>query len=52
MVLAVILLFVASFMLAQQRDALKVEAVQRGFAEWVVDVNGNTSFKWGEKTNL
>jgi hypothetical protein len=52
MVLAVILLFVFSFMLAQQRDDLKVEAVQRGFAEWVVDVNGNTSFKWGEKTSL
>lgn len=46
MVACFILLLVASFGLAWQRDELKTEAVKRGFAEWVVDVWGNTTFQW------
>jgi hypothetical protein len=48
MTLCVILLFIAAFIVAGQRDELKVEAVKRGFAEWVSDHNGNTTFKWRE----
>jgi len=46
MTLCVIFLFIAAFMVSWQRDELKVEAVKRGFAEWVSDYNGNTTFKW------
>ena len=41
-----ILMTIAAFLVAAQRDDLKVEAVKRGFAEWVCDVNGQTTFKW------
>jgi len=44
----IIFLTIATFMVARQRDELKVEAVKRGFAEWVSDYNGNTTFKWKE----
>jgi hypothetical protein len=48
MVVAVIFLIAASFIASNQRDNLKAEAVKRGFAEWVSDYNGNTTFKWKE----
>jgi len=47
--LGVILLIIAAFMIAKQRDDLKAEAVKHGAAEWVADVNGHTTFKWKEK---
>jgi hypothetical protein len=49
-----VFLLIAAFMLGVivditlQRDELKAEAVKRGFAEWVSDYNGNTTFKWKE----
>jgi len=49
MTLAVILLVIAAFMVAKQRDDLKAEAVKHGAAEWVADHNGHTTFKWKEK---
>jgi len=42
----VIIVTIAAFLVAEQRDALKVEAVKHGAAEWVSDVNGRTTFKW------
>jgi hypothetical protein len=33
---------------ADQKDSLKVEAVERGYAEWVVDSSGNSEWKWKE----
>jgi hypothetical protein len=50
MVVAVTFLLIGAFMAASQRDDLKAEAVKRGFAEWVSDYNGNTTFKWKEET--
>lgn len=50
-VAVVILLVVALFLVAEQRDELKSEAVKRGAAEWVVDpANGATTFMWKEPT--
>ena len=48
MTLSAILLFISAFMAASQRDDLKAEAVKRGFAEWVVDEKGDTTWKWKE----
>lgn len=36
------------FAVTSQRDSLKQEAVDRGFAEWVVKGQNNTEFKWKE----
>jgi hypothetical protein len=49
LVLALITLLITAFLVAQQRDDLKAEAVKRGAAEWVADYNGITTFKWKEK---
>lgn len=46
MIVAVIFLIAASFIAANQRDDLKAEAVKRGFAEWVVNEKGDTTWKW------
>jgi len=46
--LAVIIITVCAFMVAEQRDQLKAEAVKRGFAEWIVIGQNNTEFKWKE----
>ena len=43
-----ILLLVAAFMVAEQRDELKKQAVERGFAEWVSDSTGTTTWQWKE----
>jgi hypothetical protein len=44
-----IIVIIAAFLIAEQRDDLKIEAVKHGAAEWVSDVNGRTTFKWKEK---
>lgn len=36
--------------MADPADAIKSEAVQRGFATWVADEYGNTTFTWKEPT--
>lgn len=49
MVLVVIILLVASFIAVGQRDALKQEAVDKGFAEWhIISGTKETEFKWKE----
>ena len=47
--LATIILAVGLFIVADQRDELKAEAVKRGFAEWIVTGQNQTEFKWKEK---
>jgi hypothetical protein len=47
--LMLILALVCAFMVAEQRDDLKQEAVKRGFAEWIVTGQNQTEFKWKEK---
>lgn len=49
MTISVILLLIAVFMVAGKRDELKAEAVERGFAEWVVDEKNGTTWKWKEE---
>lgn len=51
----VVVLIVASwavgyFVANQEHHQTKAEAVQRGFATWVSDENGNTHFEWKEPT--
>lgn len=41
-------LVICAFVAAGQRDSLKQEAVNRGFAEWVVKGQNKTEFKWKE----
>lgn len=48
MTIAAILLSISAFMAASQRDDLKAEAVKRGFAEWIVNEKGDTTWKWKE----
>ena len=45
----IIVLVVSAFVAAGQRDDLKQEAVDRGFAEWVIKGQNKTEFKWKEK---
>jgi hypothetical protein len=47
-VLMFLLILAAVFAVAYQRDALKQEAVDRGFAEWVIKGQNETEFKWKE----
>jgi hypothetical protein len=47
--LAVIIITFCLFLVAEQRDELKAEAVKRGFAEWIVTGQNQTEFKWKEK---
>ena len=48
--LLVLVLLVIAIHVAEERDFLKSQAVERGFAEWVSDYNGNTIFVWKEPT--
>lgn len=48
-VAVIIALLICAFDAAGQRDDLKQEAVDRGFAEWVVKGQNKTEFKWKEK---
>jgi hypothetical protein len=50
MLVAVIFLIAGTFVVSNQRDELKAEAVKRGFAEWVVKSNGSTTWQWKEET--
>lgn len=36
------------FIIGGQKDSIKVEAVERGYAEWVVDSSGDSEWKWKE----
>ena len=45
-----ILLLFAAFMVAEQRDDLKQQAIERGCAEWVVKSDGSTTWQWKEET--
>jgi hypothetical protein len=48
-VLMFILITVAAFVVAAQRDALKQEAIDKGFAEWqIVTGTKELEFKWKE----
>lgn len=48
-VICFILLLIAALMVAQQRDELKQQAVDKGFAEWqIVLGTKETQFKWKE----
>ena len=49
MVAALILTIICAFAAAEQRNNLKQEAVNRGFAEWKVVGENKTEFKWKEK---
>ncbi len=47
--LAFIFALVCAFFAAAQRDALKQEAVDKGFAEWhIISGTKETEFKWKE----
>ena len=46
---ALILTITCAFAAAEQRDNLKQEAVNRGFAEWKVVGENKTEFLWREK---
>jgi|688.fasta_scaffold821981_2 hypothetical protein len=46
--LMLLLVIICLFLVAEQRDELKEEAVKRGFAEWVVIGQNNTVFKMKE----
>jgi hypothetical protein len=48
-IVLVVSAFVSAFVAAGQRDDLKQEAVDRGFAEWVIKGQNKTEFKWKEK---
>ena len=45
-ILAIVLILSVAFLVANQRDELKKQAVERGFAEWVCDPSGNTTWQW------
>jgi len=47
--ICLILVLFAALMAAQQRDELKQQAVDKGFAEWVIKGQNRTEFKWKEK---
>lgn len=49
MVALLILSIICAFIAAEQRDDLKQEAVDRGFAEWKVVGQDKTEFLWKEK---
>lgn len=45
-----VLLLVAALIVAQQRDELKQQAVDRGFAEWrIIEGSKETEFKWKDE---
>lgn len=50
-VVCVIIVFVALFVLANQRDTLKKQAVEKGYAEWVATPEGKATWQWKEKQN-
>jgi hypothetical protein len=51
LVLITIILIAGLFAVADERDSLKQQAVDKGFAEWVIKVQNRTEFKWKEPIN-
>ena len=49
MVLIIIILIAGLFAVVDQRDSLKQQAVDKGFAEWVIKGQNQIWFKWKEK---
>jgi len=49
LVLITIILIAVLVAVADQRDSLKQQAVDKGFAEWVIKGQNQTEFKWKEK---
>ena len=49
LVLITIILIAGLVAVADQRDSLKQQAVDKGFAEWVIKGQNQTEFKWKEK---
>lgn len=49
LIAALIVTIICAFAVAEQRDSLKQEAVDRGFAEWKVIGQNKTEFVWREK---
>ncbi len=47
----IIALLICAFVAAGQRDDLKQEAVNRGYAEWKVIGENETEFVWKENIN-
>jgi hypothetical protein len=45
-----LIVVIALFIAAHQRDKLKEQAVDRGHAEWVTDSKGETKWQWKEVT--
>jgi len=45
-ILAVIILTISLFITTSQRNGLKKQAVEKGYAEWAVDSSGKTNWKW------
>jgi hypothetical protein len=43
---AIIMAIIGVFTLKVKLDTLREEAVQKGFAEWVVDASGETEWRW------
>jgi hypothetical protein len=39
-------LLVALFICTNKMDNMKAEAVKRGYAEWISDYYGNSTFQW------
>ena len=50
-IIAVALIFFLAIIVyvVNQRDNLKKEAAERGFAVWATESNGSTSFQWKSK---
>jgi hypothetical protein len=44
-----VILLAACFTLTKQREDIKKQAVKHGFAEYVVDSDGETTWQWKEK---
>ena len=51
-VFAAILLLIIAVSAAAERDALKQQAIDRGFAEWKVIGENETEFVWKENINI
>ena len=47
-ILIVCVSLIATLVACDQRNELKAQAVKRGYAEWVVGENGDTTFRWKE----
>jgi hypothetical protein len=46
-----IILLVFCFVIANERDTLQQEAVDKGFAEWIIKNENSVEFKWKDSKN-